>query len=461
MLNKDNYVPWSFCLLCYTKIKPNGNLIYNSIIHGPYVRRMIPEPGDPDRDVPIAKTFHEQTDEELTDKEVRQMEADDQAIQTILMGLPEDIYDVVMAAPVIFISSNVLVESVRSSFPRVILIGSISIEVPVTLEVGAAAVTSLAGVLELDTHSSSEADPSESSPPPISVAPMIPTAPILPAPSTTVAPSSEYPLAPVVAPPGIRRRQAILIRHGEDIHIGQLYRTHPGGPLRALTARKSVIPLSSHCLALRYTSHHLDHFTSGSSSHSSSDHSSGHSISGHSLSEHTPPGTTDADLSTLPKFIHPSLARTLRCSEAYLRWRSSPLSAMSPAATVTLSIHANRALVPSRADLLPPRKRFRDSISPEDCVEKDINTDVLEDIEANATAIEVVVDRDFEARVDACIDIEVDVGVDVKDEVESSNRGTMEVGVDVVARIDIPDAMLMLDAVKHLEQVKEGLQDIY
>ncbi|GKF87503.1 hypothetical protein Tco_0258380, partial [Tanacetum coccineum] len=35
---------------------------------------------------------HEQTDEELTEKEVKQMEADDQAIQTIHMGLPKDIY---------------------------------------------------------------------------------------------------------------------------------------------------------------------------------------------------------------------------------------------------------------------------------------------------------------------------------------------------------------------------------
>nr|GEU92534.1 putative ribonuclease H-like domain-containing protein [Tanacetum cinerariifolium] len=35
------------------------------------------------------------TDEELTEKEVKQMEADDQAIQTILMGLPEYIYAVV------------------------------------------------------------------------------------------------------------------------------------------------------------------------------------------------------------------------------------------------------------------------------------------------------------------------------------------------------------------------------
>ncbi|GJZ03120.1 hypothetical protein Tco_0521081 [Tanacetum coccineum] len=92
MLNKDNYVPWSSRLLSYAKIKPNGKLIYNSIMHSSYVRRMIPEAGDSDREVPVAETFHEQTDEELTEKEVKKMEADDQAIQIILMGLPEDIY---------------------------------------------------------------------------------------------------------------------------------------------------------------------------------------------------------------------------------------------------------------------------------------------------------------------------------------------------------------------------------
>ncbi|GKA47417.1 putative reverse transcriptase domain-containing protein [Tanacetum coccineum] len=109
----------------------------------------------------------------------------------------------------------------------------------------------------------------------------------------------------------------------------------------------------------------------------------------------------------------------------------------SPAATVTSFIHATRALVPSRADLLPPHKRFRDSISPEDSVEEDIDTDVLEDIEADTMADEVVVDRDVEAGVDADIDMEVDARIDVEDEVEgeveSSDRGTMEVGVDVVA----------------------------
>ncbi|GKF05884.1 hypothetical protein Tco_0036552, partial [Tanacetum coccineum] len=229
----------------------------------------------------------------------------------------------------------------------------------------------------------------------------IPTAPILLTPSVIVAPSSDYPLAP-------------------DIPNGRLYRTHPGGPCRALTARKSVRPLPSYRLELRYTSHHLDRFTFGSSSsHSSSDHSSsGHSILGNSLSRYASPNTTVADSSVPPRFVHPPLTRTPWCSDADLRRRSAPLSTMyppttsessagdsfsessarpshkrrrSPAATVNSSIHATRALVHSRADLLPPRKRFRDSISPEDSVEGDIDTDVLEDIEADATAVEVAV----------------------------------------------------------------------
>ncbi|GJZ76914.1 hypothetical protein Tco_0641586 [Tanacetum coccineum] len=119
MLYKENYVSWSSRLLRYAKSRPNEKLIYNSIMDGPYVRRMIPEPGDPDREVLVNETFHEQTDEELTEKELKQVEADDQAIQTkavkiaippgivfvfarsrslttliqtILLGLPEDIY---------------------------------------------------------------------------------------------------------------------------------------------------------------------------------------------------------------------------------------------------------------------------------------------------------------------------------------------------------------------------------
>nr|GEV99146.1 putative reverse transcriptase domain-containing protein [Tanacetum cinerariifolium] len=377
-----------------------------------------------------------------------------------------------MAASATSISLDVSVESIGSFFPRVILTGSISIEVPVALEVGAAAVASPAGVLELDTHSSLEADPSESSSPPVSIAPMvslflcsddsesdtkiserhvsltphdamltrwrsrvalrssspttstieIPTAPILPA------PSSKFPLA---------------------------HRTHPGGPCKALTARNLVRPLPSHCLSLR------------------------------SFLIRT--YTTNADLSTPPRFVHPPLARNPRCSEAYLRWRSAPLSTMyplttsessaedsssessvgpsrkrcrSPAATMISSIHATRALVPSRVDLLPPRKRYRDPISPEDSVEEYIDTDVLEEIKADATTVEVAVDRDVETGVDTCIDTKVDVEVDVadevEDEVESSDKGTIEVGVDIVVEIDIPNEIPL----QRIEDIETGQTEL-
>nr|GEX45487.1 retrovirus-related Pol polyprotein from transposon TNT 1-94 [Tanacetum cinerariifolium] len=92
MLNKENYVPWSSHLLRYAKSRPNGMLIHKFILNGPYVIRMIPEPGDANRDVNVTETFPLQTNDELSDKELKQIEADDQPIQNILLGLPEDIY---------------------------------------------------------------------------------------------------------------------------------------------------------------------------------------------------------------------------------------------------------------------------------------------------------------------------------------------------------------------------------
>ncbi|GJW05923.1 hypothetical protein Tco_1568346 [Tanacetum coccineum] len=92
MLNKENYVPWSSRLIRYAKSRPNVKLIYNSIMNGSYVRQMIPEPGDPARTVPVPETFHEQTDDELTEAEMKnkQKEADVKQFKTILLGLSED-----------------------------------------------------------------------------------------------------------------------------------------------------------------------------------------------------------------------------------------------------------------------------------------------------------------------------------------------------------------------------------
>nr|GEZ96637.1 hypothetical protein [Tanacetum cinerariifolium] len=386
-----------------------------------------------------------------------------------------------MAATVISISSDVSVESVGSSFPRVILIGFIYVEVPIAPKVGADVVALPAGVLELDTHSSleadpsekvgaaivasparvselephssSKADPSESSPPLVSVAPMV--SPFLcsdDSESDTKIPERHVSPTPHDAML-TRWRRRVALRSSSpttstlEIHTAPIL-CAPSAIVvpssEALIVRKSVRPLHSHRLTLRYTSHHLDSFTSeSSSSHSSSYHSSsGHSITGYSLSEHTPPNTTDVDSSTPLRFVHPSLTRTPQSRDSFFESSTGPSRkrCRSSAATVTSSIHATRALVPSRANLLPPRKRFKDSISPEDSVEEDIDTNVLEDIEVDATAIEVAVDRDVEAGVDT---------------------STIEVGVDVVGGIDIPDGMRIPNAVECLEQVEEGLQNIY
>nr|GEV85330.1 hypothetical protein [Tanacetum cinerariifolium] len=65
MLNKDNYVPWSSRIIRYARSRPNGKMIVESIENGPY---------------------------ELTENDIKRLDADDQAIQAILLGLPEDVY---------------------------------------------------------------------------------------------------------------------------------------------------------------------------------------------------------------------------------------------------------------------------------------------------------------------------------------------------------------------------------
>nr|GEZ27371.1 hypothetical protein [Tanacetum cinerariifolium] len=92
MLNKDNYISWSSRIIQYARSRPNGKMIVDSIENGPYVRRMIATPGEPDLHVLVPESFHEQTDKEITENDIKRMDADDQAIQTILLGLPEDVY---------------------------------------------------------------------------------------------------------------------------------------------------------------------------------------------------------------------------------------------------------------------------------------------------------------------------------------------------------------------------------
>ncbi|GKA28170.1 hypothetical protein Tco_0714338 [Tanacetum coccineum] len=276
-----------------------------------------------------------------------------------------------MAALVISISSDTSEESVGSHAPLVILFGVIPaiLEVPVvpadpivTPEVGAVSAVSLSGVPDLvDYLPSSDSDPSEDSLPPVPDLPLV--SPFLCSDDTeaddesepaeegpvssshdTLAPLSEFPLAPVVSPPGIRRRSSILVR-----------------PVRPLPARR---------LAWRCVSHHsLDR-------HSSSDSSSSSAPSDYSLSGHTPPDTTDADSSTPQRFT--TSESSLGSSSDRLLDSSSPSSrpsrrrCRSPTASVPLPTHVSRSIAPTPVDLLPPHVDISEGVvaHPEDGIER-------------------------------------------------------------------------------------------
>ncbi|GJU10862.1 hypothetical protein Tco_1133258, partial [Tanacetum coccineum] len=373
----------------------------------------------------------------------------------------------VMVAPVISILSDTSEESVGSHAPRVILFGVIPDiilvipEVPVvpadpivTPEVGTISVVSLAGVLDLVDYSlSSDSDPLEDSLPLALDFPLV--SPFLCYDDTK---ANEFPLAPVVSPPGIRRCSATLVRPGEAIPFGRPYRTHLNGPRKLLTARKRVRPIPAHRLAWRRVSHH------SSDRHSSPDSYSPSAPSNHSLSGHTPPDTTNADSSTPQRFVHQSLARTPRHSEAFRRWRSAPFSTpyppttsdsslgsssersldssspsfrlsrkryRSPTASVPSPTHVSRSIAPTPADLLPPRKRFRYSYSPEDSGEEHMEMDTAD---ADVIISEVVV-----AHPKDCVGMGFEIAAsDIKEddeefEAETSAADIREIVVDPLA----------------------------
>ncbi|GJQ91469.1 hypothetical protein Tco_0002608 [Tanacetum coccineum] len=114
---------------------------------------------------------------------------------------------------------------------------------------------------------------------------------------TKISPSTRHILP---ALPELPRQPVVLVLPGQPILVGRPYRTQPNGVVKMLTTKKSVEPLPTHRLALRYSADYSssDHFTSddssrdsptetSSNSHSdtSSDSSSRHSSSDHSISD--------------------------------------------------------------------------------------------------------------------------------------------------------------------------------
>ncbi|GJS03398.1 hypothetical protein Tco_0319906 [Tanacetum coccineum] len=365
-----------------------------------------------------------------------------------------------MAAPVIPISSDSSEESVGSHVPRVILFGTIPTSIPVipvvpaevpiapadplvAPEVGAVSVISPTRVLDLvDYSSSSDSDPSEDSLP---VAPELPlVSPFLcsddseadsesepaeqrPERHESLTPSSEFPLAPVVAPPGIRRRPAILVRPGEAIPFGRPYRTHPNGPRKLLTARKRVgLPVDLHgdvyLIVLRIVTLYQILLQT-------------HLLLVHLrilhqifLQVHLQIHYHTHHQFILQDAMHQ--VRTPRCSEAFMRWRSAPLSTLYPPTTSESSLDSSSKSL-ALADL-SPRKRFRDSYSFEVSGE--------EHMEIGTAEVENVADLGISEGVGSHTKDDIDLGVEVATsdiredeeefEVEANAGGTIEVDVD-------------------------------
>ncbi|GKD62344.1 hypothetical protein Tco_1299853, partial [Tanacetum coccineum] len=183
--------------------------------------------------------------------------------------------------------------------------------------------------------------------------------------------SSEFPIAPVTAPPGISHR--LECRHAS--------------------------PCSS------------DHHSSSSSSSLNSlpVHSSGLDASDQAYS-----GSSTRDVP--PRLCDPP-RRAPRRSEAFRCWCAAPLS----------TIYGS--LAPTHADLLPPRKRFIDSYSSEASIEEDTEVDPIE----TEIDMELGIGDGDDVRDHVEIDPR-DVRDDTEEyEADTSTGDTVEVGIDLMS----------------------------
>ncbi|GJT97454.1 hypothetical protein Tco_1092972 [Tanacetum coccineum] len=106
MLEKGSYVPWSNRFLRYIDGKKDcGIMLKESILKGPYQMHTIRDLGN----TTIEPHERMQTEADLTSEEKKQFEADIDAMNAILLGIPNDIYNYVYACK----TANAMWTSVR------------------------------------------------------------------------------------------------------------------------------------------------------------------------------------------------------------------------------------------------------------------------------------------------------------------------------------------------------------
>ncbi|GJR59944.1 hypothetical protein Tco_1502106 [Tanacetum coccineum] len=351
-----------------------------------------------------------------------------------------------MAASAIAISSDSSDESVGSPPSQVILFGDIPIVIPSTSVVVpetftiAPVISSAAPVVEMTLvasptglcglvpYSDSDSDSPDEMSSPEHISPLPSILPFLctnssEAPDFSDGPPSQDPYVMAVA--RWRSKSAITIRPGEAILFGRPYRTHLNGPHKLLTARKIVGPIPACRLAWRRVSpRSSDHRPSSSSS--SSDSLPVHS-SGLDAPDQAHSGSSIRDYSSerpLRSSLHSARPSRKRC-------RSSVDSIPS-------FMPVMGSLAPTRTDLLPPCKRFRDSYSFEASVEEDTEIDPIE--------TEVDMELGISDRDDVRDHVEIDPR-DVRDDTEeyeadTSAGDTVEVGIDPMSALIVKEEIV-------------------
>ncbi|GJX22269.1 hypothetical protein Tco_0226714 [Tanacetum coccineum] len=144
------------------------------------------------------------------------------------------------------------------------------------------------------------------------------------------------------------------------------------------------------------------------------------------LSTPYPPTTSESSLGSSSERSLDSSSPSSRPS----RKRCRSLTALVPSPT-----HVSRSIAPTSVDLLPPRKRFRDSYSPEDSKEEHIEVDI---VDAEAVA-DVGVSKGVVARLEDGVGMGFEIAAsDVREddeeiEAEASAADTREIVVDPLA----------------------------
>ena len=92
MLEKGGYLPWTSRMLRYIKTKEDGKLMIKSIEQGPFKPIQVLDPGNPDTTPPTQPFYRDQTEDDYTPEDWKQIKADDMAMHLIQLGLPRDIF---------------------------------------------------------------------------------------------------------------------------------------------------------------------------------------------------------------------------------------------------------------------------------------------------------------------------------------------------------------------------------